>query len=478
MPGTRAEATVERGRAAGLGEGEPAARAAQHGGDAVGREVRLDREVGATRPEDGEHRRHPVESAPGDHGHDVLGLQPAVQQCVADPVHPVVERRVRQDLVTVLGGHPVRVGRGAQCEQIRQPQVGELAPSARPGRRPGHGARRAPTRLASSCGASGSATMLGERGQVVADDPRGRPGVQDVAAMAQRDDRRPLPPDTATPNTVSGDSGPEPARGVQLGLERRAGQPQLVTEPGHRKCVVGQQVGLGPCGRVAAGLARRRRGRTPGTARDVGRVPRRTRSSPRRSPDSTDRTLTWAASTSVAKRHGLAAVPAGRARPAGRRERPARRCRSLVGLLRPARDAGGRETAQDGEPVLAAHGRDRTDVLADDLDAHETSCAGLPAHRVCGGASWPFIRNESGARTTPSPTVVAVVDERCGAEGAPGADHDPVGLEGAVLLRVRLHDAAHVERAVVADRGQGLLDDRAAVVEDPATDPDSDAAAR
>ena len=55
----------------------------------------------------------------------------------------------------------------------------------------------------------------------------------------------------------------------------------------------------------------------------------------------------------------------------------------------------------------------------------------------------------------------AVVDQGVDPERAAGSDRDPVRLEGAVLLRVRLDDAAGVERAVVADRDQRLLVDQA-----------------
>ena len=60
-----------------------------------------------------------------------------------------------------------------------------------------------------------------------------------------------------------------------------------------------------------------------------------------------------------------------------------------------------------------------------------------------------------------------VVDVRAGPERAAVADRGVLGLEGAVLLRVRLDLAQRVERAVAADGGERALGDVAAVVEDP-----------
>ena len=67
----------------------------------------------------------------------------------------------------------------------------------------------------------------------------------------------------------------------------------------------------------------------------------------------------------------------------------------------------------------------------------------------------------------------AVVHEGTDAEGAAGTEDGAVGLERAVLLGVALDHAAGVERAVVADGGERPLGQEAAVVEDPAADPDT-----
>ncbi len=65
------------------------------------------------------------------------------------------------------------------------------------------------------------------------------------------------------------------------------------------------------------------------------------------------------------------------------------------------------------------------------------------------------------------------MDEGVHPERAPGTDADPLQLERAVLHRVALDRAERVERAVVPDPDQALLRDGAAVIEDPATDTDS-----
>jgi hypothetical protein len=52
------------------------------------------------------------------------------------------------------------------------------------------------------------------------------------------------------------------------------------------------------------------------------------------------------------------------------------------------------------------------------------------------------------------------------------ADLGAVGLEGAVLRRVALDRRPGVERDGVAERGERVLGDGAAVVEEPPADPD------
>ena len=51
----------------------------------------------------------------------------------------------------------------------------------------------------------------------------------------------------------------------------------------------------------------------------------------------------------------------------------------------------------------------------------------------------------------------AVMDHGTDPEGAAGTDRGPVGLERAVLLRVALDLSSRIERAVVAEDGQGPL---------------------
>src|SRR5580698_1027757 len=69
----------------------------------------------------------------------------------------------------------------------------------------------------------------------------------------------------------------------------------------------------------------------------------------------------------------------------------------------------------------------------------------------------------------------AVMDHRPDPDRAAGTDRGPVGLEGAVLLRVALDLAARVEHDVIADGGQRPLGQVAAVVEDPLADLDPEA---
>ena len=259
----------------------------------------------------------------------------------------------------MLGRHPVRVGRGAQCEQIGQPQVRELA--ARTGQAVTWAqSSTGPTRLASPCGSVRIGGHVGERGQVIADEARGRPGVQDLAAVAQREYRAALRPGHGDPEHRLRRQRPGAARGVQLGLERRAGQPQLLAERGHRKCVVGQQVGLGPRGRShqvpprAVGDGHPARHGCPAGHRDV----------PGRHLPLTGQ---HGQDLDVGREHqrrqgnGLAqGQPFERVVQVFGND-PLDGADPLVGFLRPARDAGGCEPAQDGEPVLATHGRDRTD---------------------------------------------------------------------------------------------------------------------
>src|ERR1700685_1950708 len=64
-----------------------------------------------------------------------------------------------------------------------------------------------------------------------------------------------------------------------------------------------------------------------------------------------------------------------------------------------------------------------------------------------------------------------VMDEGDAPDAASGPDNGAVGFEGAVLEGMALDDAPGGEGGVAAHAGQAPLDDRAAVVEDPAADP-------
>src|SRR5271166_2098906 len=70
----------------------------------------------------------------------------------------------------------------------------------------------------------------------------------------------------------------------------------------------------------------------------------------------------------------------------------------------------------------------------------------------------------------------AVVDQCADPDRAAGAEHDPVGLERAVLLRVALDLAARVERAAVPDGDERPFRQEAAVIVDPPADLHSQAA--
>src|SRR3954468_3806502 len=63
------------------------------------------------------------------------------------------------------------------------------------------------------------------------------------------------------------------------------------------------------------------------------------------------------------------------------------------------------------------------------------------------------------------------MDKGTDPEGGAGTDAGVVGLEGAVLQRMALDLAVQVECGVVPDDGQRPLGEVAAVVEDPAADP-------
>src|SRR5574341_1272140 len=65
--GQRRERLIEHGGAAWFGEHQPAARPGECPGDAVGREMRLNRQVRAAGLEDREHPGHPVQIALGHH---------------------------------------------------------------------------------------------------------------------------------------------------------------------------------------------------------------------------------------------------------------------------------------------------------------------------------------------------------------------------------------------------------------------------
>ena len=102
----------------------------ERGGDAVGREVRLDGQVDAAGLEDREDRRHPVQVALGHHRDHALAAQPARQQRAPQPVGPRVQLPVGPPPVAVHGGDRVRVRPHPLLEQLVEPPVRQLAARA------------------------------------------------------------------------------------------------------------------------------------------------------------------------------------------------------------------------------------------------------------------------------------------------------------------------------------------------------------
>jgi hypothetical protein len=85
---------VEVRAAVGLRQDEPGLRPDEDRCDAVGREVRLQRQVHAAGLEDRQHGRHPVEVALHHDRDDPLPFQPLGEEGAGDPVGVRVELRI------------------------------------------------------------------------------------------------------------------------------------------------------------------------------------------------------------------------------------------------------------------------------------------------------------------------------------------------------------------------------------------------
>src|SRR5204863_9237444 len=94
--GERVERLIEHGGATALGEYDPAACPGKRPGDALGREMRLDGQVGAARLEDGEHGDHPVQIALGHHADDPFAAEPARKQGAGDLVGASIDLAIRE----------------------------------------------------------------------------------------------------------------------------------------------------------------------------------------------------------------------------------------------------------------------------------------------------------------------------------------------------------------------------------------------
>ncbi len=207
--------------AARLGEHEAACAAAEHGRDPVGREVRLHRQIHAPRLEDTEDRGHPGQVSLGDHRHHVLGTQPAVEQCVGDPIRPAVECVVAPLRAVVHGGDTVGVLAHPLLEQLVHPPVRHGT------QRPGQpvdllgelpGGQQA-LRVVLRRGVGGHHRQGGEQ---IPAHALGVGAVEDVAA-AQQPQTQPVPlrEDGDTQNAVARQSGIGRRVGARTGGGRR-----------------------------------------------------------------------------------------------------------------------------------------------------------------------------------------------------------------------------------------------------------------
>lgn len=225
--GQRFDRLAQGRRAAGFGQHQFAVGPAQRGRDAVGREMRLDRQVDTARLEHGEHGGHPVQIAFGDHRDDALAAQPARDQRPRQAVGAPVELPVRPPPVAVHRGDRVRIPGGVALEQFVAPQVRHL--DVRPGepfQLQLELRRRQQGRFLVRCGAVGADQA--ERAQVVAEDAFGRFGIQHLGAEAQPERlqiRRNVQPQHDVPGEV-----PVGAGRVEDRFERRRDDAEFGTQ--------------------------------------------------------------------------------------------------------------------------------------------------------------------------------------------------------------------------------------------------------
>ncbi len=171
-PGQRGHCRLQGGRAVRRGQHQPAPCALQHGRDASGREVRLDRQVHPAGLEHRQHRGQPLRGALRDHRHGVLTAQPAGEQGPAQPVGPLIHLLVRPAARAVHHRHRLRMHPHPLLEQLVRPTVRQVTP--------GSGQllqlevqllrREQALRMVRGVGVG---CQLGERRAVVAGDPAG-----------------------------------------------------------------------------------------------------------------------------------------------------------------------------------------------------------------------------------------------------------------------------------------------------------------
>ena len=184
MPSRPAQRLGQVGHTA-LGEDPPAPAAGQDGGDPVGGEVRFERQVAAARLEHADHGGQPLQAALGDHGDHVLAVQPPAVQRPGDLVGVAVQFPVAPSAVPQDGGDRVGVTAYPLLEQLVEPAVREGADG------PGESSswRASSARTAGSAGRArrpDRRTDQGERGEVVAGEPRGGvPGVEHLGPVPQ-----------------------------------------------------------------------------------------------------------------------------------------------------------------------------------------------------------------------------------------------------------------------------------------------------
>ncbi|EXU87243.1 hypothetical protein P354_37425 [Streptomyces noursei PD-1] len=254
--GQGGQGRVEGAGAAAFGQHEPALGAGEHGGDAVGREVRLDGEVDAAGLEDGQHGGHPVQCAFRDDGDHVLAGQSPVQQGAPQAVGPFVELPVGPPLGAVHGGDGVRMGAHPLLEQFVEAPVGHLALGS-----------GQPVELVTAFGVGeqGPPLVLGVRirrepGQcraVVAGYSGRGVRVQHVGAVPQPQGEPPTgPPRRHSQHCAVGQLAAGVGE-VQFGLERRPLRARFDLQGMHRPCGLPGQFPPGAgCGGHPAGQRR------------------------------------------------------------------------------------------------------------------------------------------------------------------------------------------------------------------------------